>query len=614
MPQQKPSPQSTHSTKGQKKYEPLWPDDDTLLQKFAGRQNTVDEWDKFLMQERHTSLPFEVRDKARSSARRVNRHSEYPKGCELVGGWGRKSSWKDKEGNHIPNNKVPCQYIRYNKNKRWCDESRGNQLCKYGDTFSDRNKKEKEQRVQRAGRLKQLKDQENHAQQRSTDGDVSMQQSPTPHAQQRSTDGDVSMQQSRTPHAQQQNTNDDVSMQQPPSSHEQRQAQQSTAKVNELLSSKKEDPSGFQDEIKTLYNQIVVEIDNNAKNPQNRCKRKTSQTVVPLPYLPHQKLIQQYFTPKIKLNGLLIWHSVGTGKTCLATSVLSNFAYDKWRILWVTRNSIKTEPLKNMIHNVCDRNARAAAEKGKIRTSDNLFPSFVKYERWDGRGDKKGSDHSKFIMSYKEFANLCTPGKSTTRRNQLRMPLNNKQPIFEKTLIVVDEAHNLFELDVKNGGLSPSERTNIVTTLRQSYKTTTNGRSSSSPSPVPGAKLLLLTATPFKENYVNAIRLINLLKKTSPLPEDAKQLQQKYGIVTDRSKKAAGPTSSRTPSSCQIPTAEQRKLFAKDTLGLISYFSDNTNADYFPIKVRGDTIESPVSEKQMAGLRALYGRKNNHKK
>ena len=49
---------------------------------------------------------------------------------------------------------------------------------------------------------------------------------------------------------------------------------------------------------------------------------------------------------------MLLWHSVGTGKTATAIATASTSFDPDYTILWVTRSSLKSDIWKNMYENV----------------------------------------------------------------------------------------------------------------------------------------------------------------------------------------------------------------------------------------------------------------------
>jgi hypothetical protein len=71
-------------------------------------------------------------------------------------------------------------------------------------------------------------------------------------------------------------------------------------------------------------------------------------------YTPTQAFVSNFFTPQNPLKGMLLWHSVGTGKTCTAiATATSSFEKQGYTILWVTRTTLKNDIWKNMFDQVC---------------------------------------------------------------------------------------------------------------------------------------------------------------------------------------------------------------------------------------------------------------------
>ena len=58
-------------------------------------------------------------------------------------------------------------------------------------------------------------------------------------------------------------------------------------------------------------------------------------------YTPTQRFVQKYFTPQAPVNGMLLWHSTGTGKTCSAiAAATSSFAVSYTHLTLPTISSV----------------------------------------------------------------------------------------------------------------------------------------------------------------------------------------------------------------------------------------------------------------------------------
>ena len=222
---------------------------------------------------------------------------------------------------------------------------------------------------------------------------------------------------------------------------------------------------------------------------------------------PTQKFICTFFTPKSSYKGLLLWHSVGTGKTCTAIATASS-SFDKegYTILWVTRNTLKGDVTKNMFDDVCHAVLAERMKKEGLTIPDDT----LKRNRLIG-------DNWIEPISYKTFSNLLTPGKHNKYLERL-IERNGKTDVLRKTLIVIDEAHKLY-----GGDLKAAERPDMKVMerlLMKSYKT--SGKDS--------ARLLIMTATPFTDSPIELFQLINLCKsdESEKIPVDMTAFKSAY--------------------------------------------------------------------------------------
>jgi hypothetical protein len=207
---------------------------------------------------------------------------------------------------------------------------------------------------------------------------------------------------------------------------------------------------------------------------------------------PTQKFIKSYFTPYSEQKGLILHHSVGTGKTCTAIAAASSsFEMENYTILWVTRTTLKNDLWKNIFDKSCHSQIMELLQK-----EDFVMPSEEKKRM------KLLSKSWKIKpMSYKQFSNLLL--EKNAYYSSL-VNINGKADPLRKTLLIIDEAHKLF------GGsdLSTLEKpdTSILhKKIMHSY----------SVSGTDSVKLLLMSATPIVENPLEMIELINLCKLPS---------------------------------------------------------------------------------------------------
>ena len=232
---------------------------------------------------------------------------------------------------------------------------------------------------------------------------------------------------------------------------------------------------------------------------ENLCIKKEEDDIT---LTPTQTFIKTYFTPNNINKGILLNHSVGTGKTCAAISTSVSFVKENYTILWVTRHTLKQDVWKNMFDKVCNSilgDVKDKKEKLKI-IKQNWFP----------------------IISYKQFTNLIA------KKNQYYKDLvkiNGSEDPFKNTLIIIDEAHKLFTNDLK-----PIERPDVIKlkqALHHSYELSRNN----------SCKVVLLSATPITEDVMSLNKMLNLiLPVNSQLPENYEIFKQQYcdinGLIT----------------------------------------------------------------------------------
>lgn len=220
-------------------------------------------------------------------------------------------------------------------------------------------------------------------------------------------------------------------------------------------------------------------------------------------FTPTQEFVSNYFNYSSAYKGLLLWHSVGTGKTCSAVSIATKgFEEHNYTILWVTRHTLKSDIWKNMFQQVC-----SSVIRRQIINKENI-PKIIKNNYL-----KYLSDSWIMPISYKQFSNMLAGKNSIYKVMQKR---NGKQDILKKTLVIIDEAHKLYSPDIK-----ASEKPNIQIMnklIKNSYNI--SGKDS--------VKLLLLTATPYTSDPMHLIKLINLMKENNELPDDFSEFSKKY--------------------------------------------------------------------------------------
>lgn len=206
-------------------------------------------------------------------------------------------------------------------------------------------------------------------------------------------------------------------------------------------------------------------------------------------YTPTQGFISNYFTPANPYKGMLLYNSVGTGKTCTAiATATASFEKEGYTILWVTRTTLKNDIWKNMFDMVCSHSIREKIEAGvKIP------------ERQPERMKLLSKAWSIRPMSYKQFSNLVS-GKNSFYTDLLKR--NGQQDPLRKTLIIIDEAHKLYG----DSGLSTIEQPDMglfYDAVMKSYEV--SGENS--------CRLIMMTATPITKSPMEIVQLLNLCRE-----------------------------------------------------------------------------------------------------
>lgn len=181
-----------------------------------------------------------------------------------------------------------------------------------------------------------------------------------------------------------------------------------------------------------------------------------------------QQFISNYYTPK-NPNGLLLYHSIGSGKTLTAINLLKQFEKYNFNILWVTRTTLRKDldkaltmlPLKNKL----------------IRLSYKQFSNILK---------RKGKNYQVLLEKAKRKAKKISPNKTTN------------DPLF-KTIVVIDEAHKLYTKDLKIQEMHDIKT--IENMIFESYSNSKENRT----------RIVLMSATPITENTNEVLNLLNLL-------------------------------------------------------------------------------------------------------
>jgi hypothetical protein len=190
---------------------------------------------------------------------------------------------------------------------------------------------------------------------------------------------------------------------------------------------------------------------------KNECLGNGSVSKSKLELNPTQRFVTEYVHPN-NPNGVLMYHSVGSGKTLSALSIARKFEKKNFSVIWVTRSSLRKDIDKGL----------------KLIPLENKF----------------------MVISYKQFSNILK--RKGLAYEELVKTKGGDDPL-NKTLVIIDEAHKLYTKDLK-----PQEMHDIKTIQNMIYN-------SYDKSGFNAVKLVLMTATPVTEDPLELIRLLNLI-------------------------------------------------------------------------------------------------------
>lgn len=264
----------------------------------------------------------------------------------------------------------------------------------------------------------------------------------------------------------------------------------------------------FYDKVNNIYSKYKVRKEN--KTLETICYPKEFKLQLP------QQFLSEFINPKTPYMGILVYHRIGSGKTCTSVRIAEKWKKHK-RIVVVVPASLKNN-YRNELRSLCaEDNYLKEYERNeliKLNPTDERYKEIV--EMSNERIDKYYE-----IYSYNKFVELINDGE-----------LNLKN-----TLLIVDEIQNM----VSEGG-------SFYNTL---YKAITNAPKD--------LRIVLLSATPMFDKPHELALTMNLLRLKKELPV-GREFDKKFVKMT---KKEDGTLSYNVKNS---------ELFKRYLRGYVSYF------------------------------------------
>lgn len=222
---------------------------------------------------------------------------------------------------------------------------------------------------------------------------------------------------------------------------------------------------------------------------------------------PHQIFLRNYISKQTIYDNILIYHSMGSGKTCSAISISEGFKeyiYNlKRHIIVLVKNKNIERNFRAELLSQCTDDTYLTQEEREILNSKD---SSERKRSLKNRLTKDINKHYQFI-TYGTFVNRVLGSKEyekdefgnntnvVVRKNGqiVRKLSKDKITNLNNSVIIVDEAHNITNTDTYHA-------------LHKILKNSTNTR------------LVLLTATPIFDNIKEIFELTNLLNIKAELP------------------------------------------------------------------------------------------------
>lgn len=203
-----------------------------------------------------------------------------------------------------------------------------------------------------------------------------------------------------------------------------------------------------------------------------------------------QKFLRDFIGPKSVYRDILIFHGIGSGKTCTAIQICEEWKKEKNILIVVPASLIGN--FKDELRSLC-AGSRYLTNKERM-VLDDLDPSSDSYKAIIKKSDERIKKYYT-IISYNKFIDNC-------KNNNIS--LNN-------TLLVIDEVHNMVS------------ETGIYYKVLQRYL---------NHSPKDCIKVLL-TATPIFDKPVELALTLNLLKLPNKLPT-GNEFSEKFLTISPR--------------------------------------------------------------------------------
>ena len=229
---------------------------------------------------------------------------------------------------------------------------------------------------------------------------------------------------------------------------------------------------------------------------------------------PHQLFVRNFLSFQTPYNSLLLYHGLGTGKTCSAITICEEMRDYLVQIGMSTSQKIIIVASPNVQQNF----KLQLFDKNKLKLIDGIWNirscTGNKYLKEINPMNMKGMEEEKVVseikkiirrsyrfLGYDQFANLIEKTSSISdeildKSHRTKIMMQKLKLVFGNSLIVIDEFHNIKSTDEKSGTRAVAEQLEKLVKFGPFLMT----------------RLLLLTGTPMYNSYREIIWLLNIMR------------------------------------------------------------------------------------------------------
>ena len=229
---------------------------------------------------------------------------------------------------------------------------------------------------------------------------------------------------------------------------------------------------------------------------------------------PHQLFVRNFLSFQTPYNSLLLYHGLGTGKTCSAITICEEMRDYLTQIGMSTSQKIIIVASPNVQQNF----KLQLFDKTKLKLIDGIWNirscTGNKFLKEMNPMNMKGMEEEKVVseikkiirrsyrfLGYDQFANLIEKTSTVSdeivdKSHRTKIMMQKLKIVFGNSLIVIDEFHNIKSTDEKSGTRAVADQLEKLVKFGPFLMT----------------RLLLLTGTPMYNSYREIIWLLNIMR------------------------------------------------------------------------------------------------------